>query len=88
MARSTARDWTSVLSFVALICLGVALIISFAFGGGSVTNALNVIAFALAAIVVIAISFNYARAQRHWGWTACWAVAATLVILFYVLGMI
>jgi len=88
MARSSARDWTSILSFIALICVGIALIISFAFGGGDVTNALNVIAYALAFIVVIAISFNYARSKRHWGWTAAWAVAATLVVLFYILGMI
>ena len=96
-SQSSGGFWSrffSMLSFIALISLGIAITLAFIFrnvGDGSVTSAFNVIAHILAFTVVAFYSFFFANRQRGNARIWClvfWAIALVLLIVFYILGIL
>ena len=71
------------ISFVAVICIGLALIFSKFIS--SISGALTTIGNVLSYIVVLASSFSYAVYKRNIWYYVVWAVAAVLIVLFFVL---
>ena len=77
----------NITSFVAVICIGVALILSRFNFLASVSSALMIIAQTIAYLVVSAVSFFYVyRKRRIWIW-AVWIVSIVLIILFYIFSL-
>ncbi|MCL2587372.1 MAG: hypothetical protein FWE31_04010 [Firmicutes bacterium] len=79
------------LSFAAVILIGIVLLIAAVIDGdGAVVTALTTIAHILAYIAVAFFSFFFVfRRPRHRIWyIIAWAVAVTLIVLHYILGMI
>jgi len=92
MARSYGRGFLSVLAFVAFFLVGIALltymIVNGVGGSTSVADAIYMVAFILACIVVgfISFLFAYIRVRREWWWMVMWVAAATIIILAFILG--
>ncbi len=75
----------NLFSFVAVICIGVALMLSKIGALGSVAGALLTIAQTIAYIVVSIVSFFYVyKKRRLWIWIV-WAISIVLIVLSYVL---
>ena len=76
---------TNLISFVAVICIGVALILSKLGFLSSIATALLTIAQTIAFIVVSIVSFFYVyRKKNIWVWLT-WIVSVVLIILSYVI---
>ena len=86
---SSKSSLLSVLSYLSVVGVGVALLLSWIFQmvglTAQVVNALNIIAEVLAYIVVACYSFGYARRRGGW-WLAFWVVAVVMIVVFLVLG--
>ena len=86
---SSKSNLLSVLSYLSVVGVGVALLLSWIFQmvglTAQVVNALNILAEVLAYIVVACYSFGYARRRGGW-WLAFWVVAVVLIVVFLVLG--
>jgi len=86
---SSKSSLLSVLSYLSVVGVGVALLLSWIFQmvglTAQVVNALNILAEVLAYIVVACYSFGYARRRGGW-WLAFWVVAVVLIVVFLVLG--
>jgi uncharacterized membrane protein YozB (DUF420 family) len=86
---SSKSSLLSVLSYLSVVGVGVALLLSWIFQmvglTAEVVNALNIIAEVLAYIVVACYSFGYARRRGGW-WLAFWVVAVVMIVVFLVLG--
>lgn len=91
---STSRaNIMHVLSYFAVVFAGIALLLSVLLGKissmAAVAHALDILAQFMAYIVVICQSFGYARARgvrggRSVWWLVIWAVAAALLVVFFV----
>ena len=91
---STSRsNILHVMSYFAVVFAGIALLLSVLLGRinsmAAVANALNILAQFMAYIVVICLSFGYARARGMRGgrsvwWLVVWACAAVLLVVFFV----
>ncbi len=81
----------SILSYLAVVGVGIALLLSWLLNMVGVTaqvvGALNILAQVLAYFVVACHSFGYARARGTW-WLVVWAAAIVLIVVFLVLGNI
>lgn len=76
---------TNLISFVAVICIGVSLILGKLGFLSEIAGALLMIAQTIAYIVVTIVSFFYVyRRKNIWIWVT-WAVAVVLIVLYYVL---
>lgn len=76
---------TNLISFVAVICIGVALILGKIGFLSDIAGALLTIAQTIAYIVVTIVSFFYVYRKRNvWTWVA-WSVAVVLIVLYYVI---
>lgn len=79
------------LSYIAVIAVGLALVLSFVFKAFGLTtslvSALNLIAQCLAYFVVSCYSFGYAKTRGMAG-VITWVVAVVLIVVFLVLGYI
>jgi len=74
----------NLISFVAVICIGVALILSKIGALGSIAGALMTIAQTVAYLVVSIVSFFYvSRRKNIWIWVA-WIVSIVLIVLSFV----
>lgn len=86
---SSKSSLLSVLSYLSVVGVGVALLLSWIFQmvglTAQVVNALNILAEVLAYIVVACYSFGYARRRGGW-WLAFWVVAVVLIVVFLILG--
>lgn len=91
MSSTRRTNILNVLSYVSVICVGLALLIgwllSFINGAGTVAAAFNIIAEVLAYIVVACYSFSFARAKGIW-WLIAWVVAVVLIVVFKILSII
>ena len=90
------RNIFNLLSFIALVLIGIALLIAFCFkSNNDIAKAFEMIAKVLAYIVVMYYAFIYAwsRGSRRSGrhntsqiiHLCVWAVAAVLVVIFVIL---
>lgn len=76
---------TNLISFVAVICIGIALILGKIGFLSDIAGALLMIAQTIAYIVVTIVSFFYVYRKRNvWTWVA-WSVAVVLIVLYYVI---
>ncbi len=89
MSSTRRAGFLSLLSYLAIVGVGIALLMSWLLNLAGVTAqivwALNILAQALAYFVVACYSFSYARARGTW-WLVVWAVAIVLIVVFLVLG--
>ena len=80
-----------VLAYIAVLCVGIALLISAIFkqvgGFANIVTALRTIAECLAYLVIACYSFNYARSRGLW-WLIAWVVAIVLIVISVVWGLI
>ena len=74
----------NLVSFVAVICIGVALILSKIGALGPIAGALMTIAQTIAYLVVSIVSFFYVYKRKNvWIWVA-WVVSIVLIVLSFV----
>ena len=81
---------TYLIAFIALICIGIALILGRLNFLGDVASALDTIAFFLALFVVAFVSYFYAagKTSRHrLIFIISWAAAVIVVIVFKILSL-
>ena len=86
------EDILHVLSYFAVVFAGLALLLSVLLGkisgAQTVAHALDILAQFMAYIVVICLSFGYARTRGVRGghsvwWLVVWACAAVLLVVFF-----
>ncbi len=95
MATTTVRrtNMLNVLSYVAVICIGIALALSWILaqininGGSTVVNALDIIARFLSYFVVACYSYRYAKVKGM-AYLIAWIVAIVLIIVFDALAIV
>jgi len=91
MSTTRRTGVLNMLSYLAIVGVGIALLLSWLLNMVGVTaqvvSALNILAQVLAYFVVACYSFSYARARGTW-WLVVWAVAIVLIVVFLVLGNI
>lgn len=76
--------FVNLLSFVAVICIGIALILSKIGALSNVSGALMTIAQTVAYVVVSIVSFFYVyRKKNVWVWII-WAISIALIILSFI----
>ena len=79
----SAGWFTNIISFAAVICIGVSLILSRLGFLSSVAGAFMTVAQVVAYLVVTIVSFFYVYRKRNvWIWVA-WAVSVVLIVLSY-----
>lgn len=81
----TFRGIVNFVSYIAVFCIGIALILNVIFKGNSFSNAFQMVAECLAYIVVSISAFYYARSKRSIWYLICWIVAVVLIIVFIIL---
>lgn len=91
MSSTRRTHILNVLSYVSVICVGLALLIGWILGAisgaGTVAAAFNIIAECLAYIVLACYSFGFARAKGIW-WLIAWVVAVVLIVVFKILNVL
>ena len=89
MSTTRRAGFLNMLSYLAIVGVGIALLLSWLLNMVGVTaqivSALNILAQALAYFVVACYSFSYARARGTW-WLVVWAITIVLIVVFLVLG--
>lgn len=89
MSSTSRTGILNIMSYLAVVGVGIALLLSWLLNVVGVTaavvSALNILAQVLAYIVVACHSFGYAKARGTW-WLVVWAVAIVLIVVFLVLG--
>ena len=93
MAQNTSNKTTTksfswfvyLVSFIAVVCVGVSLLLANIGLGGKISSALNSIANIIAYLVLIVVSsFYIAKKKTIWLWVL-WAVSVVLIIISYVI---
>ena len=92
--RSSSRStgsWLALFSFIAVMLLGLALVLSFVFGlfvgMGGVVGYIERVALGIAICIPLVLSYHEAR-RKSQTWFILWVVATVLVVVFYILGWI
>ena len=96
MGRKNDDDTLAILSFIAILLLGLALMLGMVFGWIGNMNGfrgwIERIALAIAIVVPLILSGRYAirrwrdRSRSGTVWFVLWIIAVILVVVFYVLG--
>jgi len=90
--RRSMSSIMNFLSYVAVIFVGIALLISLILdwtnSSSDVANAFQLIATILSYIVIGVLSFYYARTKRNVWFLVAWAIAIVLILLFFVFQVI
>ena len=87
------KKFFNLVAFIAVVLVGLALMLSYIFKSGKLTDAFNLIAFILAAIVVGFYSFFYAWSRTRKVWYGqllhmiIWVVAVVLMVIFLLLPL-
>lgn len=92
--RSSSRSsgsWLALFSFVAVMLLGLALVLSFVFGWidgmGNVVGYIERVALGIAICIPLVLSYHEAR-RKSQTWFILWVIATVLVVVFYILGWV
>ena len=90
--RSSSRStgsWLALFSFIAVMLLGLALVLSFVFGWidgmGGIVGYIERVALGIAICIPLVLSYHEAR-RKSQTWFILWVVATVLVVVFYILG--
>ena len=88
MAKNTGgftwRGFISLLSFVAVVCIGLALLIA-RLGGGNLASLLRRVSEYIGYAVVIVTSYYYAYSRRHWAYLLIWLICVALIVIFLII---
>ena len=92
--RSSSRStgsWLALFSFIAVMLLGLALVLSFVFGWidgmGGIVGYIERVALGIAICIPLVLSYHEAR-RKSQTWFILWVVATVRVVVFYILGWI
>ncbi len=88
MAKNTSnRSWRGVVNlvaYVAIVCVGIALLIG-KLGGGKLAAAFGTVAQILAYIVTAIAAAFFAWYKRHWAWWLVWVICVVLIVVLMIL---
>ena len=85
MSKNSSINWRSFMNFIAYVaicCVGVALVLSKVLPFPALAGAFEKVAQILAYAVTAVSAFYYTRVKRHWAFIAVWLVAIVLIIVF------
>ena len=94
MSRQSNKSfWNRILymaAYFAAVFIGIALLLSWIADGNALSNALFTIANVMAYLIVCFLGFYFAvsRPRNRLVWIIIWAVAVTLIIVFYILRLV
>lgn len=86
--KTTTVSWSRVINFIsfwAVMCIAIALILAKIFSGNQISSAFTTIGNILSYIVALATSFSYAYYKRNIWYYIAWVVALVLIVLFIIL---
>jgi hypothetical protein len=87
MAKNTSnwnwRGFVNLIAFIAIFCIGVALLIGRI--SGSIAGAFRTVAEILAYSVTAVSAFFYAVSRKHWAYYLIWVVCVVLIVVLMVL---
>lgn len=78
------RGFVNLIAYVAIFCIGVALLIG-KIGVGSIAGAFHTVAEILAYLVTAVSAFFFAVSRRHWAYYVIWIVCVVLIVVMMVL---
>jgi len=78
------RSFLNLISFVAIVCIGVALLIG-KIGAGSLAGAFSKVAEILAYTVTAVSAFYFARSRSHWAYWVIWLVCVILIVVLMII---
>ena len=87
MTKKTNGGWRSILnliSYIAIVCIGVALLIG-KIGGASLAASFKRVAEILAYLVTAVSAFYFANSRRHWAYYLIWLICVVLIIILMVI---
>ena len=79
------KSFANLLSYIAVIFVGVALILQKVLDGGQIAQILKMIAEIFAYVILAISSFAYARSRRSIIFVLVWVVAVVLIIVSYII---
>lgn len=77
------RSFLNLIAYVAIFCIGVALLIGKF--SGSIAGAFRTVAEILAYAVTAVSAFYYAVSRRHWAYYLIWVICVVLIIVLMVI---
>jgi len=84
MAKNTSSwGWRGILNlfaFVAVVCIGLALLIG-KIGGGQLAGALTKVAECVAYTLTAISAFFFVHSRRHWAYYLVWVVCVVLIVV-------
>ncbi|MGN0961724.1 MAG: hypothetical protein ACI4PF_05990 [Christensenellales bacterium] len=88
MAKNTSnwnwRNLINLLAYVAIFCIGVALLVG-KIGVGSIAGAFRTVAEILAYTVTAISAFYFAVSRRHWAYYLIWIICVVLIVVLMVI---
>ena len=78
------RSFLNLISYIAIVCIGIALLIG-KIGGASLASSFHRVAEILAYTVTAVSAFYFAASRRHWAYWAIWIVCVALIIVLMVI---
>lgn len=88
MAKNTSnwswRQFLNLIAYVAIFCIGVALLIG-KLGVGSIAGAFKTVAEILAYTVTAVSAFYFALSRRHWAYYLVWVICVVLIVVLMVI---
>ena len=85
--KRTSSIWgvLNIISFAAVICVGISLILSRVGLGGQISGALSTIAQVISYVVLIAFSCFYIARRRNLVLWILWVVSVVLIVISFIL---
>ena len=78
------KSFRNLISYVAIVCIGVALLIG-RIGGSSLAGAFSKVAEILAYTVTAVSALYFARSRSHWAYWVIWLVCVVLIIVLMII---
>ena len=75
----------NMIGFIGIMFVAIALVLAKIFGGGALTNAMNIIAETIAYLITAIVAYYYVRPKRNVWYFIAFAVAVILIIIFMIL---
>ena len=87
--KTTSYTWSKIfrfLSFIAVVCVGISLLLSAVLGVGSdIGAAFKMIGDILSYVVVLFASFSYVVYKRNVWFYVGWVGSLVLIVLFFII---
>ena len=82
--RSGWRGFLNLIAYVAIVCIGIALLIG-KIGGASLAGSFHRVAEILAYSVTAVSAFYFAASRRHWAYWVVWVVCVVLIVVLMII---